>query len=97
VLLDARDSVTPVEFEDFAGNSGTVYVSAIQFRPMWVDPELPSGAHGPSFIADMSLIQFTTPCIDTTIAVDTTVYGDYIVPCTLTITATKTLSILAVP
>jgi hypothetical protein len=92
VFKDARDQIYPLEYEDFLGNTGQVYLTAIEeSAATWQPPELPSGIEGVATMVRMSFLLFDAPCVETNVDSDTTVYGTYVVECTVNVNATLTI------
>lgn len=95
VFAEARDQIYPLEYEDFLGNTGYVYLTAIDERGVqWNPPELPAQVAGPATTIGMSFLLFDAPCVETNIDQDTTVYGVYTVNCVVNVNATLTIEVV---
>lgn len=90
ILEDARDSKTPLYFEDFLGHAAYVYPSAIRGEVVKINPTSSGGiAEDYEVHVTMSLIEIEKDtCQEVSLTDGTIITGRYTIPCTLIIEGT---------
>lgn len=97
LLIEARESATPLRYEDFLGNVAQVFVSATQFKPVGINPSA-AGAHGEWYEiqVNMSLVEVERgECVTITISEDTEVSDTYTITCETVVEDGATLTVTA--